>query len=392
MAPISRASPRVIRGAVHSRAHRRRRRLHAHVPRRRRLPEHLSRSLRQRRRPRHARRSARARWARERLLWGCDLTMCTGLAKLRALDVIGLSADDIADIRWRNAARIFPAGSFPAAVAASRYPLPAPRNDRRQHARSVRIRSATSRIRIPDVLVRVLDREGIDGAWVGHLPSAFYRDPTPGNAELYSRAAPICGPAAARSRRFGPIGRAGSARCDAASDAGAPAVRAYPPQWGLGPARPADARARARGGRAGNGARCSRCASRICGNAIRWTRAGDLTRRGDPLAGARRRRGATRRHRRRPRDDRRSPLGSHAGGAAAGLLGHLVDLGPAGGSSGEAVSHHRRAALRVRDAVAAAADADAASESRSLARRRVGRVARGCGRDLRAVADRPATR
>jgi hypothetical protein len=39
--------------------------------------------------------------------------MCTGLAKLRALDVIGLSRDDIADIRWRNAARIFKPGSFP---------------------------------------------------------------------------------------------------------------------------------------------------------------------------------------------------------------------------------------------------------------------------------------
>lgn len=49
----------------------------------------------------------------QRLLWGCDLTMCTGLAKLRALDVIGLSADDLSDIRWRNAARIFPRGSFP---------------------------------------------------------------------------------------------------------------------------------------------------------------------------------------------------------------------------------------------------------------------------------------
>ena len=49
----------------------------------------------------------------QRLLWGSDLTMCTGLAKLRALDVIGLSDDDLSDIRWRNAARIFPKGSFP---------------------------------------------------------------------------------------------------------------------------------------------------------------------------------------------------------------------------------------------------------------------------------------
>ena len=48
-----------------------------------------------------------------RLLWACDLTMETGLAKLRALEVIGLSAGDMADIRWRNAARLFGAGAFP---------------------------------------------------------------------------------------------------------------------------------------------------------------------------------------------------------------------------------------------------------------------------------------
>ena len=48
-----------------------------------------------------------------RLLWACDLTMETGLAKLRALEVIGLSRDEQADIRWRNAARLFPAGAFP---------------------------------------------------------------------------------------------------------------------------------------------------------------------------------------------------------------------------------------------------------------------------------------
>jgi predicted TIM-barrel fold metal-dependent hydrolase len=48
----------------------------------------------------------------QRLLWGADLTLCTGLAKLWALDTIGLSPDDLADIRWRNAARLFPAGTF----------------------------------------------------------------------------------------------------------------------------------------------------------------------------------------------------------------------------------------------------------------------------------------
>jgi predicted TIM-barrel fold metal-dependent hydrolase len=47
-----------------------------------------------------------------RILWGCDLTMETGLAKLRALSVIGLSGDDLERIRWRTAVDIFPPGSL----------------------------------------------------------------------------------------------------------------------------------------------------------------------------------------------------------------------------------------------------------------------------------------
>src|SRR5512143_3652091 len=35
-----------------------------------------------------------------------------------------------------------------------------------------------------ETLIRVMDREGIARAWVGHLPSAFYRDPSQGNVEL----------------------------------------------------------------------------------------------------------------------------------------------------------------------------------------------------------------
>ena len=58
-----------------------------------------------------------------RLLWGADVTLCTGLAKLWALEVIGLTSDEMADVRWRNAARIFPPGSL--AVAPNiREPLP----------------------------------------------------------------------------------------------------------------------------------------------------------------------------------------------------------------------------------------------------------------------------
>jgi uncharacterized protein len=49
----------------------------------------------------------------ERLLWGCDLTIETGWAKLRYLERL-LPAGDLEMVRWRNAARIFPAGAFPA--------------------------------------------------------------------------------------------------------------------------------------------------------------------------------------------------------------------------------------------------------------------------------------
>jgi predicted TIM-barrel fold metal-dependent hydrolase len=48
-----------------------------------------------------------------RMVWGADLTLDTGLAKLWALDVIGIQGPDREDIRWRNAARIFPRGAFP---------------------------------------------------------------------------------------------------------------------------------------------------------------------------------------------------------------------------------------------------------------------------------------
>ena len=49
------------------------------------------------------------RWlGARRLLWASDITMCTGLTKLWALEHVGASADDIADMRWRNAVRLFP--------------------------------------------------------------------------------------------------------------------------------------------------------------------------------------------------------------------------------------------------------------------------------------------
>jgi len=86
----------------------------------------------------------------------------------------------------------------------------------------------------PDVLVRVLDREHLDGAWVGHLPSAFYRDPSTGNALLYRALAPF-----GERLRPVPTVRPDWPKWDRvleeAAGAGAPAIRAYPPQWSMGP-------------------------------------------------------------------------------------------------------------------------------------------------------------
>jgi predicted TIM-barrel fold metal-dependent hydrolase len=48
-----------------------------------------------------------------RMVWGADLTLDTGLAKLWALDQLGLSSAERDAIRWRNALNIFPAGAFP---------------------------------------------------------------------------------------------------------------------------------------------------------------------------------------------------------------------------------------------------------------------------------------
>jgi len=47
-----------------------------------------------------------------RLVWGCDLTIETGWAKLRYLEHL-LAPADLERVRWRNAAAIFPAGAFP---------------------------------------------------------------------------------------------------------------------------------------------------------------------------------------------------------------------------------------------------------------------------------------
>lgn len=86
----------------------------------------------------------------------------------------------------------------------------------------------------PDALLKALDRVAIDVAWVTHLPSLFWRDPTEGNAWLYETAQ--------RESRFKPVptvhpGLAGWEQVLAdAANAGAPAVRCDPLYLGLDPA------------------------------------------------------------------------------------------------------------------------------------------------------------
>ena len=83
-------------------------------------------------------------------------------------------------------------------------------------------------------LLAALEREGLVGAWVGHLPSAWWRDPALGNRDLVALLAPH------RERLTpAPCVRPGWPRwrdeIARAVDVGAAAVRAYPAIVQLGP-------------------------------------------------------------------------------------------------------------------------------------------------------------
>lgn len=82
-------------------------------------------------------------------------------------------------------------------------------------------------------LVKVLARERVDRAWVGHLPSAFHRDPSPGNAELYRAIEPFKD-ALAPAPAIRPDLPDWQRELDGAVRAGAAAIRAYPQLWRLG--------------------------------------------------------------------------------------------------------------------------------------------------------------
>ena len=93
----------------------------------------------------------------------------------------------------------------------------------------------------PEVLVRVLAREGLAGAWVGWLPAPWHRDPAPGNAALFAALAPhreVLHPA--------PVVRPDWPGWERSlrelAERGAACIRAYPMHWGFAPH---DARLRA---------------------------------------------------------------------------------------------------------------------------------------------------
>ncbi len=86
----------------------------------------------------------------------------------------------------------------------------------------------------PEAVLVAMDRLEIDEAWVTHVPSLFWRDPTEGNPWLFETAA--------RHRRLKPIPviHPGLAQWEQALadavNAGAPAVRCDPLHLGLDPA------------------------------------------------------------------------------------------------------------------------------------------------------------
>jgi predicted TIM-barrel fold metal-dependent hydrolase len=87
-----------------------------------------------------------------------------------------------------------------------------------------------------EVLDRVVERDGLDGAWTGHLPTAFHRDPSQGNAELFKslKSFPRLRPVPV----IRPDWPAWEQSLTGLRNEGAVAIRAYPQHWGFGPNDP----------------------------------------------------------------------------------------------------------------------------------------------------------
>lgn len=87
----------------------------------------------------------------------------------------------------------------------------------------------------PERLLAEMDRLGIAAAWVGHVPSIFYRDVAAGNDELFAALEP-------HRARLLPVPAVNPAypgwerELRRARAAGCPAVRTYPSHYGFDPA------------------------------------------------------------------------------------------------------------------------------------------------------------
>ena len=88
----------------------------------------------------------------------------------------------------------------------------------------------------PAVLDRVLGRDGLKSAWVGHLPSAFHRDPTEENAELFEALKPFAKLKPVPTIR--PDWPDWKSALDKVREKGAAAIRAYPQHWAMAPDDP----------------------------------------------------------------------------------------------------------------------------------------------------------
>ena len=165
--------------------------------------------------------------------------------------------------------------------------------------------------------------------------------PSPGNAALFAALAPHADRAASPCPAFGPTGRSWERALRDRRRRGAPAIRAYPLHWGMGPHDPRCARSRSPAGERG-------IALVLTVRFEDLRQRHSLDRRRRPQRGARFARSRARRPRTRSssRAAGREMIEEVHWGLTpdeqrARVLGHLVDLGSAGGSSGEAVSHDR---------------------------------------------------
>lgn len=85
----------------------------------------------------------------------------------------------------------------------------------------------------PAVLARVLEREGLAGAWVGYLPAAWQRDQLHANRTLFQMLEPY--PTLRPAPTVRPDWPRWEQLLDDVIQRGAAAIRAYPRHWQLGP-------------------------------------------------------------------------------------------------------------------------------------------------------------